>query len=344
MKISFYCFLLLILPLFIACENEPIGQADPSKVIQVNSDLYGMLQRAAGNDFENEITCIDFHYSFTLVIYDENMTIERYKTIGSDIEFSEFLGALEEGKSISLSYPITSVLEDGQHYTINNNEELKEAIDRCIVKDAMINCTNILTETSCIWKIEHLEGPNGHYSGSYFEVSSSGNAALFTTDNTYAGTWVTYAIENELHLNIFLIGEGQTNNNWNYDWKIVEYTESTIEIDNGIDNFLLTKDCYEPCRKILFEECEMEPGSGTAVFDLESYFSCYFTLTHILDVSTVSWNYYLTTDDLLAGTNAIEELMYVNTENPQIIYIRFNDLNTGAFIEYIAIVVKAVEC
>src|SRR5690606_37479481 len=105
-----------LFPFFISCENEPIGKADPSKVIQVNSELYNLVLKAAGKDFENEITCIDFNYPFTLVIYDEQMEILDYQLVKSDIEFSEFLGNLAEGKSISLSYPITSVLENGELY------------------------------------------------------------------------------------------------------------------------------------------------------------------------------------------------------------------------------------
>src|SRR5690606_19068836 len=138
------------------------------------------------------------NYPFTLVIYDENMDILGYQLIQSDIEFSEFLGALEEGKSISLSYPITSILIDGQPYTINNNEELKEAIDQCLGADTVITCNNILTETSCIWKVRHLGGPNSEYNGSFFEVSTFGNAGLYFQDQAFGGTWVTYFIENEL--------------------------------------------------------------------------------------------------------------------------------------------------
>ena len=144
MKNIWFLSLLILLTVLSSCENEPISKADPSKVIKVDSELYNLIERAAGNDFDNEITCIDFNYAFTLLIYDENMDIFGYQIIKSDIEFSEFLGALEEDKSISLSYPITSILNDGQPYTINNNEELKEAIDHCLGADTVITCNNIL--------------------------------------------------------------------------------------------------------------------------------------------------------------------------------------------------------
>lgn len=344
MKNIWFTPLILLLTIFSSCENEPINKADPSKVIQVNSELYKLIEKAAGKDFENEITCIDFNYPFTLVIYNENMDIFGYQPIHSDIEFSQFLEALEDGKSISLSYPITSNLENGETYEINNNEELKEAIDCCLHADTIITCNNILTETSCIWKITHQDETSVQYDGAYFEVSDYGNAGLYYNDHSYGGTWVTYFIEDELHLNIFITGDESVSNDWNFDWKIVSFDESQIKITNGTDQYLLTKNCYEPCRKFLFEECETEPGSGKAVFNLESYFDCFFPFTGIEDSATIATSYYETYEDMLAGTNPIINLMYENSSNPQIIYVRFVDINTGEMVGSLPIILKALNC
>ncbi|CAM3297718.1 hypothetical protein [Aequorivita lipolytica] len=344
MKNFFYLPLILLLTFFNSCENEPISKADPSKVIQVNSELYNLIERAAGNDFENKITCIDFNYAFTLVIYDENMDIFAYQVIKSDIEFSEFLGTLEEGKSISLSYPISSILNNSQPYVINNNEELKEAIDKCLETDTITTCNNILCQSTCIWKVKHLDGPNSEYEGSYFEVNYSGNVGLIFQENAFGGTWVTYFIEDELHLNIFPTGDEKVSEDWNFDWKVINFDEMQMQIENGTDSFLLTKDCYEPCRKFLFEECETEPGSQRAVFDLESFFECFFPLAGIEDPATVVTSYYETYEDMLAGINAIVNLQYENTVNPQIIYVRFDDVNTGDIVATLPIILKAIKC
>lgn len=343
MKILCYSFLLL-LPLLYSCEDEPISKADPSKVIQVNSELYNLIERAAGNDFENEITCIDFNYAFTLVIYDENMDIFGYQVVNNDIEFSEFLATLEEGKSISLSYPITSTLNNGESYTINNNKELKEAIDSCLEADTISTFNTILTETSCIWKVKYLEGENSEYEDSYFEVSITGNAGLYFNDESYGGTWITYFIEDELHLNIFIAGDESVSSDWNFDWKIINFDESQMTITNGSDSYSLIKDCYEPCRKFLFEECETESGSEIAVFNLESYFECFFPLTAIKNPESVGVSYYENYEDMLAGTNPIINLMYENNINPQIIYVRFDDINTGELVTSLPIILKVINC
>lgn len=343
MKILFLSFLVL-LPFLYSCENEPIGKPDPSSVIAVDSELYNLIQRAAGNDFENNISCIDFNYAFTLIIYNGNMDVVGEEVIRSDTEFSEFLDGLEEGKSISLSYPITSNLQNGQPLVINNNEELKEAIDKCLEADTIGTCNGILTETSCIWKINNLDGSNTKYDGSYFEVSNSGNVGLYFQDRSFGGTWITYFIDSQLHLNIFITGDDEVSNDWNFDWKVISFDDSQMLLENGMDQYLLTKDCYEPCRKFLFEECETEPGSGKAIFDLESYFDCFSSFTGITDFTTVSWSYYETYEDMEAGTNPIPGTMFENSLNPQVIYVRFDDINTGEFVISQPLILKAINC
>lgn len=342
MKNIYFILALILIPALHSCENEPISKADPSLVIEVNSELYNLILKSASNDFENDITCIDFNYSFTLVIYDEDMEILDYQIIRSDIEFSDFLGSLEEGKSISLSYPISSVLENGETYIINNNDELKEAIDKCINADTVSTYNRILTQTSCNWKIDHLDGPNREYAGAYFEVRTSGNAGLSFQDNSYGGTWITYFIENELHLNIFITGDEAVSTVWNFDWKVISFTDESMVIDNGINRFELLKGCVDPCIKFFFEECEISPG--VARFDLESYFECFFPYSGISDASGVSWKYYKTFEDMEAGINPIVNLIYENTINPEVIYVRFDDINTGEFITVVPIILKAINC
>lgn len=343
MKIWHLSFFVLLIS-FYSCENEPVDKADPSLTIQVDSELYNLIQRAAGNGFENDLTCIDFNYSFTLVVYDEEMNVNAEQIIRNDSEFSDFLGSLEIGKSISLSYPITSVLNNGQPYIINNNEELKDALDKCVEVETLVKCNNILTESHCIWKISVLSGPNAEYEGSYFQVSPWGNAGLYFQDESYGGTWITYFIENKLHLNIFITGDEAVSEDWNYDWKVVQFNESLIEIKNGSDHYLLTKMCIENCQKFLFEECETEPGSKVAIFDLESYSSCIFPLTDISDPTTVTISFYESHEDMLGGINPIEDLMFTNILNPQVIYVRFDDIHTGEMISNVPIILKAIGC
>ena len=44
------------------------------------------------------------------------------------------------------------------------------------------------------------------------------------------------------------------------------------------------------------------------------------------------------------GLNPIENLNYTNTINPKVIYIRFDDANTGEYVTFLPIILKAVQC
>lgn len=344
MKNLHFIVLLLFLAIFNSCENEPFQTTDLSNVILVDSELYELIERVARKDFENEITCIDFNYPFTLIVYDSNMDILAYEPIDNDHQFSIFLDNLDQGKSISLSYPITSILNNGHTYEINNNEELKEAIDKCVEVDTLITCNTILTEVYCIWHLTHLQGPNSQYHNSYFQTSNYGNAGLYFNNGSFDGTWITYFIEGKLHLNIFITGDQNVGDHWNFDWNVISFTDSEMEITNGTDQFLLTKECPKPCKKFLFEECESTPGSGKAIFDLESYTECFFPLSGLSDIFEVTLSYYETYDDMIAGTNPLVNLHHENTTNPQLIYIRFDDINSGMMVGSISIILKAINC
>jgi hypothetical protein len=47
---------------------------------------------------------------------------------------------------------------------------------------------------------------------------------------------------------------------------------------------------------------------------------------------------------MLEGINPITNLMYENTENPQVIYVRFDDIITGVQVSGVPIVLKAINC
>ncbi len=55
MKKLYLLFPILLPSFFNSCQDEPIEKADPSKVIAVDSELYNLIEKAAGNDFENDV-------------------------------------------------------------------------------------------------------------------------------------------------------------------------------------------------------------------------------------------------------------------------------------------------
>lgn len=343
MKTLLQFTIVLILLVLTSCENEPIGKANREMVIAVNSELYNLIGKAASEDFETEITCINFNYPFNLAVFDENLNVLYYQPILDDATFIQVLGTLEVGLSIAISYPITSELNDGSIYNINSNEELLEAIKQCISQDEVQQCNAILLQHDCVWHINHISGPNSQYTGSYFEVTKLGNAGFFYDTDSYAGSWITYSIENEPHLNINLGDDGNVGEDWNYDWKIIDFSPESMTITNRTDTYLMNRQCEPACNKYIFEACETEAGSGIAVFDLPEYIDCFLPFTTIENPESVIISFYKTDEDLTNNENEITE-PFTTTTNPQLIYIQIDDIDTGEPKTSLSILLFAIPC
>ncbi len=132
MKKTFLLLLFIVLVVFPSCENEPVSEINVNTdSFEVDSELYGLISRIATLT-DDPIDCIEFNYSFPLFIFDENMVYLEVIAITDNEQFSTFLGNLSDDYSISLSYPITGTLSNGELVDINNNEQLKDAIDNCV--------------------------------------------------------------------------------------------------------------------------------------------------------------------------------------------------------------------
>ncbi len=338
-KILFVCTLITSL-FFVSCENEPVGEAviDLSNVIEVNSELYGLLQGIAGDPSQDQVACIDFQYAFTVFIFDEELEILDAEVINSDQEFSAFLASIPPEQSISVSYPITSTLANGEIFEVTNNEELKAAIDLCLRDELLGYCNNLLEE--CIWQVTSVTGGNTDYEGSYFDVSEIGVVGYFLDNNVFDGTWITYYIEDELHLNINLVDGSPVAADWNFDWRVVIPDDDHMELSQGDVTVIIEKQCPSGCQQYDFEQCEIS-GSGTAFFPLDSYIECFLPFVDGQPTDLLV-SFHLTQEDANNNVNPLSS-PYMNVENPQIIYVRAEDEGTG-LIYYLSIIIRAIPC
>ncbi|PHS61954.1 MAG: hypothetical protein COB12_11390 [Flavobacterium sp.] len=343
MKKIFKVFMFVLFIGIISCENEPVGTSTISEddVINVNSDLFRTLVAITDDEPENVTACIDFVYNFTIIVYDSNLEIVDFQIMHSDQEFILFLIGIEDGNSISLSYPITSILANGNELIINNNDELQENLKTCLEEETIGYCNAILKD--CIWNVAYLEGDENEYEAAYFEISPMGNIWFHYNEEVILGTWISLFIENELHLNINLLDETQVGEDWNFDWKVTFITSDEMELYNGESYFKIVKECFSPCKQLVFEECEIEADSGIATFNLESYIPCFLPFTTIEDISLYTITFYETYEDASEGINSINSTSYTNTENPQEIFVRFED-NIKGQVTILTIYIAAVSC
>jgi len=346
-KIFNILLVLLSLTVITSCENEPVDlRASEENVIKVNSELYNSIEdiiRDSEPDDIEEQVCVNFDYPFTLVIYDADLVQIELQTITDNDAFSNFLGALDPSYSISLSYPITSVFDNGESITINNNDDLKEAIDRCLDENFINYCNGTLPSEDCVWDVNYLEdGDNNIYEDAYFNVNDNGTVTFNFDNATFTGTWTVLYIESETHLNINLLDGDQVGTDWNFDWLITTNENADFIIDNGTNNYVLELNCDLACTSLDFEECELEDTPGVAEFDLESYVDCILSLTDNTDPSVMSVTFYETQTDAETAENAINS-PYNNTSISQTIFVRMENTSTGE-VFFTGIQIEAISC
>lgn len=339
-KIVFYLLAALLLSQT-GCDNEPLAVSNISNAnaIAVNSDLYNQFEDIAIGE---DITCIDFIYDFTLYIFDENLEFVDAVVMHNDEEFSTLLGSLIEGHSISVSYPITSMLENGEIFEVSNNDELKAAIDACFKEEQLGNCQNvIIQEDNCSWTVVASIGSDNFYEGAIFQVNEDGTVGFYHETEAYFGTWIVSYIEEELHLNINLIDENDVGNYWNFDWKILDFTDQQFSINNDINQINLIRNCEIACEDV-FTVCEDVVNTGVGTFQLKNYIQCIATGDDMF--TAVHVTFFETETDAQNNTNEIPPATYTNNANPQTLFARVENLITGELIEIVSFMIAAENC
>jgi hypothetical protein len=182
---------------FLACQNEPLDENTVSNTekIKKNSELHTLLEKVTSKNknTNDTIACIDFICPFVLIVYDENLASIGTKIVTSGNQFSEFLGKLPIEQSISISYPISTTKDNNTVFTVNNNKELKIAIDSCSKADIIAYCNSLFggcncEEEICIWKIPYSIGNNNKYASGFFESNKGGTLSFNYDDIKLKGT------------------------------------------------------------------------------------------------------------------------------------------------------------
>jgi hypothetical protein len=333
--------ILSFLVILSACENEPIGTMNLNQQV-LDEELFELIVQVAETEGENAINCIEFNYAFVIFVFDAQMEFTEAVSIRSDLEFSTFLGNLDETYSISLNYPISGTLNNGEFIEINTNEELKEAIDACQAEELQRRCNGTLID--CVWIVGELEDHPNDYEGAYYKLRYDGSVQFHYKDDVFFGTWVTLFIGQELYLNIDLNDDLAIEAFWDLNWKVDLRSNERIEISDGDTEVLIQKDCSIPCVETGYRLCEFEDNPGFAEFILEDYTTCIpVPYTHDV-VSAVTYSFHETEEDALLGVNPVSTTSYENTSNPQIIYVRIVYKETGEVLHLSQIAIEAIPC
>lgn len=255
-------------------DNEPVGTSSTKEVITKDSELFQLITKVT-NDGDNpieHIVCLDFIYPFKVLIYDSNLQEIGSQVLSGDVQFSAFLGNLPSNQSISISYPISTTLADGTVFTVNNNSELKVAIDSCSREDIIAYCNGLFggcdcPEEICIWKVPYSLGNENKYASGFFESNGDGTLHFTYNGNNYIGTWVFLFVDDKLHININLEGNSQVAQDWNIDREAFFTYDGLIILNEG-KNIILKKSCQS---KTEYQIGDFGPAGGIVFYDKGSY-------------------------------------------------------------------------
>ncbi len=332
---------LLLIMIFASCNDEPIGDMNLNYEV-LNEELYDLVSAVSEDNGENAIDCIEFNYPFAIFVFDENLEFVEAISITSNFTFSNFLGSLHESYSISINYPITGTLNNGELVDINNNQELKMAIDDCVNEEERRRCNNTLVD--CVWQITSQTGAPNEFQGAFFKVNSLGIVQFHYKNDIYFGNWVTLNIGDELFLNIDLNDDAEIEEFWDFNWKVNLLNDQLIDITNNNYQVRIEKDCSIPCELGRYQVCELENEPGIGEFSLQKYTSCIGIPPAHDVVTSISYTFFETEEDAINNTNPISPAYYQNSENPQTMYVRISYRESGELLFITDITIEAIVC
>jgi len=278
MKTPLHCFRTIILLIatfsIYSCTDvddlEVLGNAD--NVIAKNSEFYTLLTEVTNKETDSldQVVCLDFIYPLTLIIYNQNLQQIGTQPLIGDEQFSSFLGNLPADHLISISYPISTTLSDGTVFSVNNNTELKLAIDSCTKEDIITYYGGLFgggLQSKCVWKVPYNIETNNKYATGIFNTNHDGTLNFKFNEQTYDGTWTFLFVNEELHININLEGDSEVALDWNIDRK-VELNGNKILIIDTPKNTVLEQYCEST---ITYQIGDTGPADGIVFYDKGFY-------------------------------------------------------------------------
>lgn len=289
-------------------------------VFAKTSDLYQTLQKTTSNETTSgqDSPCVEIVYPISLIKYDSELRPISSVNARSDAEFSQILGGLSQQESLSISFPITTVLADNTIYSVNNNTELNVALNNCTREDIVRYFCDVFVPPaeikSIFWKVKYTEnGDNSYYSG-IFHISTGGYLNFYYNNKKYEGTWFLLIVDEKLHINIHLEDDSEVAAYWNVD-RVMEVNGPEIIIKNTSKDIILEQ-IIESRTK--YNVGDMGPSKGIVFYDKGEY--------------TAGWRYMeVATEDLKSSEWGCSNTAITNARNTE---LGRGSFNTAQILKY----------
>ncbi|GGG06593.1 hypothetical protein GCM10011344_03820 [Dokdonia pacifica] len=216
-------------------------------------ELIALVEECSGeNEVDEDIECIDFQYPITYSIFDQNNELIETVTISNDQEHYEFIENLDDTDIITINFPLTLILSDGNTVTVTNildlEEVIEDAIDDCdedddndiddddcedctndTLVDALESCDNgFVVDEFIIGDIDNTE----QYEDYVFEFNPNGVVIVETNGEVFEGTWSFDGEGNDSTIEISIPGL----DDFNDVWEVIEIENEDEEVEITITN------------------------------------------------------------------------------------------------------------
>lgn len=222
--------------------------ADHSQIIVTNEDDFeNLIENCIEGGDDDDIECIDFVYPIKITVYNTNNQVSNVITVNNDTEMHDFIEALEEGELVSFKFPIVVQLLDGTEITLQDNDELEDAIedsDDCDEDDDNDYDDDDIDDSNLVaalvngsWRVEYFFDESDHTSEfeTFTFIFNADGTALATDGVTEVeGTWATYGDDGELELDLNF-GDDSPFDEITEDWEVAEFNNSLITLKDDLD-------------------------------------------------------------------------------------------------------------
>ncbi|MBT8317734.1 MAG: hypothetical protein HKP59_08900 [Lutibacter sp.] len=220
--------------------------SDFSEINIANVDeLESFIDQCEGeNEFDDDIECIDFIYPITLSIFDSENQLAETITVENDEDFYHLIDEIEDYHIVQINFPISVELYDGTILSINDMEELENAIDDAdgmcdedddndYDDDDCDDCTeeqirNLLV--LCSWTVDKIIvndlDKTEQYTNFVFTYFEDGSVVAKAGGNEIIGTWIVETTMDEIIVKL----EFDNFSDFSFNWVLYE-----IEDDNEIE-------------------------------------------------------------------------------------------------------------
>ncbi|MEP3211074.1 MAG: hypothetical protein ABJN95_17945 [Maribacter sp.] len=239
-----------------------ITKADYTEITINNiADLRELAEQCVEGGDDDDIECIDVIYPVTFFTYDRNQEQTGSITLESDKEVRRFFAGLDEEDIISLQFPVMFEMYDGTKITVNNIEELRDALESakeaCDEDDDNDHNDDDFTKerldkllVECPWLVKEIKRQDQNSTDYYFDyaLNFKEDGTVTARDregNMLEGEWGTRVSDYRVKLTLAF----EFIEDFTLEWFVYEIDKDRIKlhiIGSDGDKIILKRACDEP--------------------------------------------------------------------------------------------------